>query len=123
MRENEIRKLEIEHKQTGKIKTVECLKQERTKLDDLLTYKVEGALRLVSRKYYEMSNKASRLLAFQLRKAQASRVVSKIKHPDTLIMLTQSNDIVNAFEDYYKKLYEGQKLINKEEKVFCDQFN
>jgi len=115
--ENEIRKLETEHKQTGKIKILECLRKERKKLDDLLTYKAEGALRFVSRKYYEMSNKASRLLAFQLRKAQASRVVPKIKHPDTSTMLTQPNDIVNAFEDYYKKLYEGQELINKEEKV------
>ncbi len=113
--ENEIRKLEIEHKQTGKIKILECLKQERKKLDDLLTYKAEGALRFVSRIYYEMSNKANRLLAFQLRKAQASRVVPKIKHTDTSIMLTQPKDI--AFEDYYRKLYEGQNLINKEEKV------
>ncbi len=64
-----------------------------------------------------MSNKANRLLAFQLRKAQASRVVPKIKHPDTSIMLTQPKDIVIAFEDYYRKLYEGQNLINKEEKV------
>jgi len=115
--ENEIRKLETEHKQTGKIKILECLRKERKKLDDLLTYKAEGALRFVSRKYYEMSNKASRLLAFQLRKAQASRVVPKIKHPDTSTMLTQPNETVNAFEDYYKKLYEGQELINKEEKV------
>lgn len=67
-----------------------------------------------SRKYYEMRNKASRLLAFQLRKAQANRVVPKIKHPDTSTMLTQLHDIVNAFEDYYKKKYEDQKLINKE---------
>ncbi len=64
-----------------------------------------------------MSNKANRLLAFQLRKAQASRVVPKIKHPGTSIMLTQPKDIVIAFEDYYRKLYEGHNLINKEEKV------
>lgn len=86
-------------------------------MDDLLTYKAEGALRFVSRKYYEMSNKASRLLAFQLHKAQASRAVPKIKHPNTLIMLIQPKDIMNAFGDCYKNLYEGQNLVNKVEKV------
>ena len=59
------------------------LKQERHKFEDLLTYKAEGMLRFVKRKYYEMGFEVSRSLAFQLRKAQSNCVVPKIKHPDT----------------------------------------
>lgn len=55
------------------------LKEKRQQLDDLLTYKAEGALRFINRKYYEFGNRASRLLAFKLRKAQSNRVVHKIK--------------------------------------------
>lgn len=81
--ETEIIGLEKEHKKSRQGDTLELLKKVRQKLDDLLTYKAEGMLRFTKRKYYEMGNKASRLLAFQLRKAQSNRVVPKIKHPDT----------------------------------------
>lgn len=84
--EKEIRRLECEHKNFGNKKSLELLKQNRKKLDDLLTYKVEGALMYTSRKYYEFGNRASRLLAFQLRKAQSSRVGPKIRHPNTGII-------------------------------------
>lgn len=35
--EREIRKLETEHKQTGKTETIESLKEERKRLDDMFT--------------------------------------------------------------------------------------
>lgn len=52
------------------------MKEASNALDKLLTYKAEGALRFSNQRYYEMGNRASRRLAFQLCKAQASRVVS-----------------------------------------------
>jgi len=79
----------------------------------------KGVLRFVKRKYYEMGNRASRLLAFQLRKAQSSRVVSKMKHPDTKKVTSQSKEIAEAFAVYYKKLYEGQEVQGKEDKISC----
>ncbi len=93
------------------------MKQNRQKLDDLLTYKAEGALRYTSRKYYEFGNRASQLLAFQLRKAQSSRAVLKIKHPCTGITTSQPKEIAEAFKDYYNKLYEKDEQPNKEEKI------
>lgn len=54
------------------------LKEVRQQLDEVLTYKAEGALRFTKRKYYEMRNKASKLLAFQLRKAQSSVQFQKL---------------------------------------------
>ncbi len=80
--ETEIKRLEREHKQSRKEEVLKKLKEARLKLDEALTYKAEGAFRFTDRKYYEMGNKASRLLAFQFRKAQASRIIPRIRHPD-----------------------------------------
>lgn len=79
--ENKIKLLEIEHKHSGANKTLIQLKEARKELDKILTYKAEGALRFTKQKYYEMGNRASRLLGFQLRKTQADRVVSEIIDP------------------------------------------
>lgn len=81
--ESEIRRLEQIHKINRDKKVLSQLKDKKVNLDKLLTYKAEGAMRFTDQKYYEMGNRASRLLAFQLRKAQASRVVPKIRHPST----------------------------------------
>lgn len=115
--ETKIMRLEREHKISRRGNILELLKQERQKLNDLLTYRAEGMLRFVKRKYYDMGNKASRLLAFQLRKAQLNHVVPKIKHPDTNRITSQPKEIAEALAAYYKKWYEGQKLLGKKEKI------
>lgn len=97
--------LETEHQQSKKKEVLITLKVTRKKVDDLLTYITEGGLRFINRKYYQMGNKASRLLAFQLRKMQSSRTVHKIKSPDSDEILTQPTDIAEAFAAYYRKLY------------------
>lgn len=101
----EIKRLEYQHKNTGNKNLLEHLKQNRQKLDDLLTYRAEGALRYTSRKYYEFGNRASRLLSFQLSKAQFSRDIPKIKHTCTGITTSQPKEIANAFKDNHKKNY------------------
>lgn len=116
--EDTIKKLQNEHKQTQNKKVLIAMKEAKQKLDDLLTYKAEGALRFVNRKYYEMGNKASRLLAFQLKKAQSGRIVTKIKHPITNIFETQPKDIAGAFAAYYNALYESQNQPDKKEKIY-----
>lgn len=115
--EEKIKQLEREHQQSNKEDTLQAMKDTRKELDDLLTYKTEGALRFINRKYYEMGNKASRLLAFQLRKAQSSRAVHKIKSPDNGETLTQPTDITKAFAMHYRKLYEEQSDPQRNEKM------
>lgn len=115
--ETEIKRLENEHKQHGRQATLDKLKGTRTKLDELLTYKAEGALRFTNRKYYEMGNKASRLLAFQLKKAQSSRVVPKIKHVGVNKIETSPKGISDTFAEYYGQLYKGQVEISKMDKI------
>lgn len=119
--ETEIKRLETEHKQHGKQEVLDKLKEHRTKLDELLTFKAEGALRFIDRKYYEFGNKASRLLSFQLQKAQASRIIPKIKQPNSNVVVTSPKIISNNFAKYYKQLYKGQSEDSKEEKI-CDFF-
>ena len=115
--ETEIKKLTREHKQFGQEDTLKKLKEIRKQLDEALTYKAEGALRYTNRKYYEMGNKASRLLAFQLRKAQSSRAVPKIRNPGTNQVETDPTKISDSFATYYKQLYRAEELEFKEEKI------
>lgn len=61
-----------------------------------------------------MGNKASRLLAFQLRKAQSNRVVPKIRPPDTNRFTSQPKEKAEAFAAYYKKKTIQRPRINRE---------
>lgn len=115
--ETEIKRLENEHKRSGKQEVFNKLKENRAKLDEILTYKAEGALRFIDRKYYESGNKASRLLSFQLQKAQASRAVPKIKQLHSNDVETSPKAVVNTFARYYEQLYKGRHQESKEEKI------
>lgn len=105
--ESDIKRLEQDHKATRDEDILRQLRESRAALDDLLTRKAEGALRYTSQRYYEMGNRASRLLAFQLRKDQSSRIVPKIKHPTSLIEVSHPVKVAEAFQIYYKNLYDS----------------
>lgn len=108
--------MEKEHKQQVKDDIFKKLKDAKQQLDEILTNKAEENLRYEDRKYYEMGNKASRLLAFQLRKTQSTHIVSKIRNPDTNCIETQPEEISNAFAKYYKGLYKGEAQEQQKEK-------
>lgn len=112
-----VKKLEQEHKRTNNNNTLKSLNQHRQTLNDLLTHKAEGALRFANQKYYESGNRASRLLAFQLRKAQASRTVSKIMDPSSKKSMSHPKDIAAAFSAYYEALYDSTERSDKKEKI------
>lgn len=114
--ETKIKQLERKHKLNRRGDMLNKLKGVRQQLDELLTYKAEGAFRYSSRNYYEMGNKASRLLAFQLRKAQFGCTVRKIKHPETNLVETQPKEVSEAFANFYKLLFKGQEQDSKKEK-------
>lgn len=58
-------------------------------------------------------NRASCLLAFQLRKAQASCTVAKILHPNSKKIISHPKDIANAFSTYYEALYDSPEATDK----------
>lgn len=109
-------KLQQEQKQTTDKKTLKWLLEAKQDPDVLLTYEVEGGLRFTGRTYDDLGNRASRLLAVQLRKAQSSQVVRKIRHPITNQLVLQPKEIANALTAYYTKLYDSQNPGNKTEK-------
>ena len=113
--ENKIKQLESEHKTTRTHNTLLELKENRKALDRLLTYKTEGALRFYKQKYYELGNRASRFLAFQLRKSQASCVVPKIVHPTLQKTVSHPKEIADAFAIFYKELYEETRSKTKKD--------
>lgn len=115
--ENEIKSLEREHKQSRKEDILKKLKETKQQLDEVLTHKAEGSLRYISRKYYEMGNKSSRLLAFQLRKAQSNRIVAKIRNPETNLVETHPKEISNAFAKYYEQLYKAEVQESQKENI------
>lgn len=115
--ETEIKRLEREHKQHGEQEVYDKLKEYRAKLDEILTYKAEGTLRFLDRKYDELGNKASRLLSFQLQRAQASRTVPKIKQPYSNEVETSPKTISNAFAKHYEQLYKSHPQDSREEKT------
>ena len=102
--ESDIKRLEHEHKVSG---DKNILEQLHHALDELLTRKAEGALRHTNQRYYEMGNRASRLLAFQLRKEQSNRIVPKIRHPTSLAEVSHPVEVAGAFQTFYKNLYDA----------------
>ena len=117
--ESKIRDLELEHKRTPNNSILQELKENRHRLDKLLTYKAEGALCFTNQRYYEMGNRASCLLAFQLRKAQTDRIISKVKHPISKQLVVKPTEIAEAFAEYYKDLpvYNNFELNSTENKT------
>lgn len=89
----------------------------RRSLEELLTRKAEGALRYASQRYYEKGNRASRLLAFQLRKEQSNRIVSKIKHPTSPAEFSRPEEVAEAFQVFYKKLYDPPEKSQDKRKL------
>ncbi len=115
--EESIKNLEQQHKRTKDDSILKALNQNKQKLNELLTHKAEGALRFSNQKYYEPGNRASRLLAFQLRKAKASRVVQRIVCPSSKKQMSHPKDIVETFAAYYKKLYDSPETENNVETI------
>lgn len=107
--EDKIKELQRKHKRTSDKSTFGELKTARDELDELLTFKAEGSLRFLSQRYYEMGNRASQLLAFQLRKAQTNRIIPKIKHLTSKQVLRKPKAIAEAFADYCKNLYDDHE--------------
>lgn len=101
--EDRIRDLEHEHKKGREHRTLNDLNKAHRELQDLLSEKIEGNLRFSKQQYYENGNRASRLLAFRLKKQQSSNVVQKLKSGDKSIL--KPKEIAEAFSEFYKILY------------------
>lgn len=109
--EKQIKELEKQHKENTSTETLSKLKQVKQELENLLTEKIERNLRYVKQRYYEHGNRASRLLASQLKKKCSNTTVQKIKGntPDNTF-LYKPNEISEAFAAFYKDLYSDKDI-------------
>lgn len=124
--EGEIESLEKQHKTTQSSDILNSLLEKRKTLDSILSDKAEGCLRFTRQRFYEHGARASRLLAFQLRKDQSSRIVTKVKtnnNPPDIV--TDPEQISKAFANFYKTLYTSTDVSTCEDdiKMFLDQIN
>lgn len=78
------------------------LKQE---IDKIYCDEVEKNLRFTIQIYYEAGLKASKLLAWRLRKQQSENTVYKIRDPATKKVTYKLEGIQKAFEKFYQTLY------------------
>lgn len=115
--ESKIKDLEQQHKIAQSPDLLKSLMEARRLLDSLLTDKAERCLRFTRQRYYEHGARATRLLAFQLRKQQSSRVVTKIKSSTPPKMLTDPVEISEAFANFYKSLYTNSGVSTCENEI------
>lgn len=66
---------------------------------------MEKKLRFTKQRYYEAGSKASKLLAWRLRKQQSENTVYKIRDPTSKKITYELEGIQKAFERFYQSLY------------------
>lgn len=79
---------------------------EKNKLDIILSSEAEKNILRSRHRYYEFGDKASKILAYQLRQATASKLITKIKTPEGY---TYDGKLINdKFKDFYMSLYTSE---------------
>lgn len=71
----------------------------------MLLYKFETNLKISKANFYALGNKASSLLACQVKTQRTKCKIASVYHPTSKRLLTNPQDIANAFSDYYSSLY------------------
>ena len=102
--EKEIRNLELDHANTKSEETFNVLASKRVQYDNLCTNKAEAALARTNYHYYEFGNKTSKLLAWQIKKEEASKVIHSISTDDGRSLL-EPQEINKEFKTFYSTLY------------------
>ena len=104
-KQTELKQLERDHKDTNNQEIKEQLTKKRNEINEIYTKEIQKKLIITKQKYYEGGGKASKMLAFKLKKQQAVNSIHKIRNPLTKVEHTKLKDIQSCFETYYQKLY------------------
>lgn len=95
----------------------------KLQLNELYNKKVEYAMFRMKSNFYESGEKASKLLARQLKKQDASLIILAIKNTNGEL-ITNTKDINEVFKDIYVKLYKSEVDPSEEEfKAFSANIN
>lgn len=103
--QDQLKKLEQAHSVNKDPIILEQMRPVKQELDKLYSEEIEKKLRYMKQRYYEAGPKASKLLAWRLRKEQAENTIHKIRDPLTNKIIARLEGIQEAFVSYYKSLY------------------
>ena len=107
--------LEQQHKLTRESETLKQIKETRKEIDTMLLAEVEKKTRFLKQTYYEGGSRATRMLAWRLKKQQALNNIHKIRDLKTSKLVYEPEEIEKVFEDYYKTLYTQPPSAGEEE--------
>lgn len=103
--EGELEQLQRVHSRTLDDQTKQEIGKIRKQIQDMSTQEIQNKLAFLKQRYYEVGGKATKLLAYKLRKQQAENTIHKIRHPELRTIEYGLKNIQENFENYYKTLY------------------
>lgn len=105
--EAEIQTLEKAYQRTSSKDTYRTLVNKKIQYNNLNTYQTEKSIMRSRQKYYELGEKASKVLAWQLKTEESKRAVNGIEVAPGKIS-NNPTEINDAFRKYYSDLYTAQ---------------
>uniref|UniRef100_A0A671TVT9 Reverse transcriptase domain-containing protein n=1 Tax=Sparus aurata TaxID=8175 RepID=A0A671TVT9_SPAAU len=103
--QNKLKELEKKHKEKTAQDLLEEIRKTRNEIDNLTTYEIKKNLMFLKQRYYEGGSKSMKVLAWKLKKRMAQNTIHNIKDPVTKTTKNKLNEILEAFETFYKTLY------------------
>lgn len=97
--------LEQQHRKNKDPQLLLQMRPIKQEIDKIYCDEIEKKLRFTKQRYYEAGSKASKLLAWKLRKQQSENAVFMIKDPVSKKITQELDGIQKAFEHFYQSLY------------------
>ncbi len=97
--------LEQQHSKNKNTQLLLQMRPIKQEIDNIYCDEIEKKLRFTKQRYYEAGSKASKLLAWRLRKQQSENAVYKIRDPISKRITHELEGIQKAFEHFYQSLY------------------
>ena len=103
--QKQLKNLEQLHTTNNDPSLHEQMRPVKQEIDKILSEEIEKKMKFLKQRYYEAGPKASKMLAWRIRKQQAENSIHKIRDPITNKVTTKLEEIQSAFEKYYRLLY------------------
>lgn len=75
--------------------------KKKHEIDDIYTINIQKKIVFTKQTYYEGGAKATKLLAYKLKKQQAENSIYKIRNPQTKVIEHKLKEIQSCLESFY----------------------
>uniref|UniRef100_A0A3B1JFC8 Reverse transcriptase domain-containing protein n=1 Tax=Astyanax mexicanus TaxID=7994 RepID=A0A3B1JFC8_ASTMX len=103
--------LEQEFRKSASQSTLASIMKLKYEYNNILSSQIKTLLLKVKQKHFELGNKPSCLLSYQLRGLQKSRAILKIKNRSGYLT-TKLSEINKCFKEYYQELYTSKSTTD-----------